>query len=341
MCSLILGCCRHAFSFFNCSLVLAPLRKMTFSRTKQMVGANSWNNFMQNQVCCAQSHQSRHALEIIWQEQRNWSCCQRNSLCQQQHGNVPMSQRMDRLCANAHKEGSACRNDLTKKENLLVAWRGQPALCQWIKTKKKSHWWEWLPQQEKQHHPWNSAFEEAEEDWMSVCHQQDRTAMTSCLNGPAMLSSTHNPTFFCLPTPSGPKWSKKCWTIWSHADAPTPLISAFTTTLLESMENLTRHAWTARTLASSLPELSSSPGVQLTSSKRPFSCGSTSSSPSTTGTFFLKRSFRSCTTGSANCAAFSLAPNHPLPPFPAHCHVSLEPSSFFLWSNSTPKEVVF
>ena len=74
-------CCRHACSFFNCSWVLAPLRQMTFSRTKQMVGTNSWKNFMQNQVCCAQSGQSRHALEIIWQEQRNWSCCRRNCLC--------------------------------------------------------------------------------------------------------------------------------------------------------------------------------------------------------------------------------------------------------------------
>jgi len=66
-------------------------------------------------------------------------------------------------------------------------------------------------------------------------------------------------------------------------------------------------------------------------------------SPSTTRTFFLKRSSRSCVTGSPNSAAFSLLPNRPLPPTP-------RPLTYFvvalllllyLWSNLTPKEVVF
>jgi len=46
-------------------------------------------------------------------------------------------------------------------------------------------------------------------------------------------------------------------------------------------------------------------------------------------------------TGSANTTAFSPLHNHPLPPFPAPWHILLEPSSSHLWSNSTPKEVVF
>jgi len=76
-------------------------------------------------------------------------------------------------------------------------------------------------------------------------------------------------------------------------------------TLRESTANPTRHASTARKLASPLPELWSSPNIQLTSRKMHFSCGSTNVSPSTTRTFFMKGSSRSCVTGSANRATFS------------------------------------
>jgi len=138
------------------------------------------------------------------------------------------------------------------------------------------------------------------------------------LAGSALSSFILNPryrAFSCWPTTFGPRWSKKYWTIWSHMDAPTPPTGAFVTTLQESMTNLTRHASTARRLASPLPELWSSPSVQLTSRKRPFSCGSTNFSPSTTRTFFMKGSSRSCVTGSVNQATLSPYTTIPCLPF--------------------------
>jgi len=84
---------------------------------------------------------------------------------------------------------------------------------------------------------------------------------------PFPIPNPRSRTFLCLPTPSGPNWSKKCWMTWSHTDAPMPLMLAFVTTLLGSMRNLTRHASIARKLASPLPEFLSDPSMNFGSRK--------------------------------------------------------------------------
>jgi len=96
----------------------------------------------------------------------------------------------------------------------------------------------------------------------------------------------------------------------------------FVTTMLEPMETPTGSALSVRRPASRLPGSLSDPSATFGSRKWPSTCGSTSSSPSTTGMFSPRKSCRSHATGFAR---------HSVPPHPPpRLHPST--SMHFFWA---------